>query len=232
MENLRPSQSLNQSIGIPRKPKIEEYIDLLEKKIIPDSWDDSIVNDIWSYPSLDERRRAVIWKGSYILISKDWVEKFAAWIGPRRCLEIFAGHGMLSKALADAGVRMLASTDDKSSCFGAREFLGQWNAKELYWTDIETMDAVDTVKKYGKEADLILASWPPRADTVTTQFLLTMRQTNPDCLFIMFGEGPGESCADDSFFKTAVFVDDSAFTSCFDAYKTWSGIRDYPQLCR
>lgn len=88
-------------------PFFKPILEGLRAKTVPDRWDTNSLD-------LHHGRMPLIKYSSFILISKDWIKPFAEWIGQRKCLEIMAGHGMLSKALRDEGVNVIAVTDDFS----------------------------------------------------------------------------------------------------------------------
>lgn len=94
------------------------------------------------------------------------------------------------------------------------------------------MDACEAIRKYGKEAEVILCSWPPYSDPAAYRVLQQMRKTNPEAQFVLFGEGPELCTADDDFYINAVPIEDESFEECFKHYANWLGIKDYPQLYR
>jgi len=86
-------------------------------------------------------------KGIYCFYSKSLVESLARLIGDRDCLEIAAGDGTLSRFLADAGVRVVAS-DDHS-----------WRQAVTYPETVLKLDAAQALKRFRPK--VVLCSWPP-----------------------------------------------------------------------
>src|SRR5699024_6074466 len=90
-------------------------------------------------------REGFINNGMYAFVSWRWVKPFAKWIGERKVLEVMAGRGWLSHALRELNVNVIA-TDDYS-----------WSY-ECGWlppvTDVEELDAIKSVEKYGKDIDV------------------------------------------------------------------------------
>jgi hypothetical protein len=155
---------------------------------------------------------------SNALISKDWVKPLANWIGDRKCLEIMAGQGMLSKALQDEGVNIIA-TDKKNISTDA-------------WTNVERLDCLKAIQKYGKDVDLIVCSWPPYDEDSAYKVLTLMREVNPQLMMIYIGEGCGGCCADNQFFETAEWIDDSSFYAAVENFSSLPSFGDSPRLYR
>ena len=111
-----------------------------------------------------------------------------------------AGSGMLSKALKDVDTDII-TTDDKSWINGEHSYLSFEDWFERPFTEVEELDCVDAIKKYGKDVDYVLVSWP-YMDNNCYKALLAMREVNPNCTMIYIGE-LGDACADDDFVKTS-----------------------------
>ena len=103
-----------------------------------------------AWPVLWQRRRLmplVERRGIYCFYSKPLVDRLAAIIGPRTCLEIGAGDGTLARFLAAAGVDVIA-TDDHS-----------WNRSISYPEWVERVDARTALRRH--RPTVVLCSWPP-----------------------------------------------------------------------
>jgi hypothetical protein len=197
--------------------EIERIQSLIENKEIPITYPLGMIKHIRNF----DQRIEIIKKLGYPLLSKSWIEPLAKWIGDKKCLEVMAGIGSLSKVLSDCGVNIIA-TDDYS-----------WNGKnwteESYWTNIEKIDAVEAVKKYGKSVDYIICSWAYMDDTLY-RVLLEMREQNKDCKLIYIGEENGGCTADYDFFDNIKHIDDREFEKAVKSYQRWNFIRDHIQL--
>lgn len=150
-------------------------------------------------------------------ISKDWVKPLARWVDKRKCLEVMSGSGALSYALRNEGV-LIKATDDFS-----------WNKPFRPWLNVEDIDCILAVEKYGLEVDFIICSWPYMDDTAY-RLLLKMREVNPKCRLIYIGEGYGGCTADDNFFDIAVEDDVKGFYEAVKKFSSWWGIHDCPIL--
>lgn len=201
----------------------ESIIEQVWKKQIPESYPNSMLNS-YSFGKYDLRDKFIKQMG-FSLLSLDWIIPLSKWIGNRKCLEIMSGTGSLSYALKQQGIGIKA-TDDFSW-----DGQNNWNDQKNYWTEIENIDAVEAVKKYGKDIDIVVMSWP-YMDDVAYRVLKTMRKVNPKCLMIYIGESLGGCTASDEFFDSIIEVEDKVFNETIKNYKRWWGIYDYPQLIR
>lgn len=126
------------------------------------------------WPLLWQRRRLmplVEPKGIYCFYSAPLIRELAALVGQRRCLEIAAGDGTLTRFLIDAGVEVQA-TDD-----------GSWRQSIDYPQRVRQMDARVALRTL--RAPVVLCSFPPpgngferavlRSREVETYIVLTTR---------------------------------------------------------
>lgn len=157
---------------------------------------------------------------SFALLSYEWIRPLAQWIGARRCLEIMAGTGALAHGLATCGVNVIA-TDDYS-------WEDRW---EGLWTDVEKLDCIAAVEKYGATTDIVICCWPYKGDE-PYRSLLALRAANPQALFLFIGEQNECVNADTSFFENAIPVEDAAFDAAISNYKRYAGMHDWPVLYR
>ena len=142
------------------------------------------------------------------LISMNWVRELAhTVIKDGKCLEVMCGSGMWTKALRKCGVSVIA-TDNQSWGTKIDEY-SKWR-NSPFIDDIEVIDAIDAISKYGKDVDFILMSWPPYDEPIAYMVLMKMREINPNCKLIMIGEDYGGCTADDKFFDEVKITEDLA----------------------
>ena len=153
------------------------------------------------------------------LISEDWVKPLAKWIGDRPCLEIMAGTGYLSYALGKYGVKIKA-TDNYS-----------WDNYFKNFINVERMDCFEAIKKYGKQVDFVICSWPYMDDTAALCLEL-MFKINPKCRMIYIGEDYGGCTANNRFFDISEFQDIKGFNEAVMNYTRWEGIHDFIGLVK
>lgn len=151
----------------------------------------------------------------YPLVSKDWIKPLAEWIGDRKCLEIMAGKGTLSYALQSEGKSVIATDGYNWSQFDFNSL----------WTDVEKIDALEAIEKYGKNVDIIIMSWC-YMDELGYQSLLKMREVNPNAIMLYIGEPHGGCTGSDSLYENMIKIDDKDIDKINDIYPTWRGIHD------
>ena len=223
-----------QGVNLMRKLHTEEIVgpyqdalNLLKAHQIPESYPEA---DNYPYlygeGSLDEGsysvRDEVIRLAGYCFLSYNWIRPLAKWVGERRCLEIMCGSGALSKGLQNCGVKILATDNYR---WEENRFCWYENA----WTQIEQLDGVSAIRKYGKSVDLVVCSWP-YVDDDCYKSLLTMRKVNPRAMMIYIGEERGRNTANDNFFDAIRIVDDSGFQEAIKAFRSSYQLHDKPML--
>ena len=195
----------------------------LEAHIIPESYPDLVSNfNMMLISSLNPEiiREEIINLSSYCLVSKDWIRVLSSLLKGKRCLEILSGLGMLSKALQDEKIEIIA-TDSK-----------EWEFDDdLYWTEVKTMDAISAIEVYGRDMDFIICSWIPYASDIGRKVLLKMREFNPKLKMVYIGEFGG-CCADESFFSLCEVEEDNHIYNANKIFKNWAGIHDHIYLLR
>lgn len=144
--------------------------------------------------NLFELRDEYTQKYGFALVAYDWIKILAEFIGKSKCLEVMAGTGLISKALQNCGVDIIC-TDNLS--WENKVIYNEW---KKHFTDIESLDAIEAVKKYGKDISYIIMSWPYMDDTCYRVYQ-AMKEINPDCMIIYIGEGDGGCTACDEFFE-------------------------------
>lgn len=115
---------------------------------------------IW--PLLWQKRRLmplVESRGIYCFFSAALIKALAQLIGERRCLEIAAGDGTLSRFLTDAGVTITASDD------------GSWNKAIKYPDSVLRLDAREALQRYAPK--VVICCWPPARNGFEKQVFKT-----------------------------------------------------------
>jgi hypothetical protein len=120
----------------------------LERKPVSIGW----FRLVW--PLLWQRRRLlplVQPKGIYCFYSRPLVDRLAALIGDRPCLEIAAGDGTLARFLRDRGVAVTA-TDDHS-----------WKHAVTFPEGVIRQEAREALRVHSPS--VVVCSWPPAGNT-------------------------------------------------------------------
>ncbi|MDR0287532.1 MAG: hypothetical protein LBI03_07515 [Clostridiales bacterium] len=209
----------------------QDYQDIIEKlknKIIPEAYPVSLNpaknhnNNSFDILKLSPMlvRDEIIRLSGYSMISYNWIRPLSKWIGNRKCLEVMAGSGVWSKALQDCGVSVIA-TDNPSW------YVDLWQRSP--WTEIEQIDCIEAIEKYGKNMNFVLCSWPPM-NKMCYYILLKMRKINPDLKMIYIGENGGATGCEE-FFNEVQQIEDSTFEKAVSKYtQIHFSIHDYPFL--
>lgn len=172
---------------------VSQLIDLIKnKKRLPDSIPDELLkpaptnSDVF-IPLIYFRRIYVNLIG-FPMLTSSFINNLANYLKGKKVLEIMSGCGSLSYFLEEKGIECI-TTDNNL-----------WGDKwSIMWKEPINIDAVNAIKKYGKDVDYIIMSWP-MMDNTAFECLKTMRKVNPNLKMIYIGEGKGGCTADDSFF--------------------------------
>jgi hypothetical protein len=200
----------------------------MDEYIIPDRmpspYQDTFGFDLDLYSTAHEARQKHIKEGGFAFVSWRWVNPFVEWIGNRRCLEVMAGRGVLAYALRQKGVNVIV-TDDYSW------FNGRYDGWNKTLVDVEKIDAIAAVKKYGKEIDILIMSWP-YMDNTAYRVIKELYAVNPKAVVVYIGEGPGGCTADDEFHNHFEEIGDKSFNRVVACFERWNGLHDKPYLGR
>lgn len=190
---------------------ISKLCDLLENLMdrkVPEKYSSSILGSMML-------RHSVIPLQGYAIVSRDWVKPFAKWIGKRKCLEIMAGKGALSYALRNEG-KSIISTDN----YGWQQF----DFSSL-WTEVEKIDAISAIEKYGKDVDIIIMSWC-YMDDLGYRCLMKMREVNPNAVMVYIGEPMGGCTGNDELYEEMEIIPDKKIDNVNRVFPSWYGIHD------
>lgn len=162
-------------------------------------------------------RWSYIYNAGFSIITKPLADKLADYLKGKQCLEIMAGKGVLSKALQDRGIDIIA-TDNKS-----------WHESFAYedtWTEVENLEAGDAIRKY-KNVDYILVSWMS-TDAPSKRIVRMIRKYNPNVKLIVIGEENGGCTSNDEWFDRIEECFDIDFieANIYTEMKSWYGIHD------
>lgn len=179
-------------------------------------------------------RQKAINDGMFAYVTWRWINPLAEWIGDKKCLEIMAGRGWISLALKARGVDVIATDDFSWPEFDQRLPKGVTGTGIGTWldvvTNVEKIDAVAAIEKYGANVDFVIMSWPPLGDTIAAGCMQTLGRVNPKARVIYIGERCGGCTADDTFFDYFKELDDKKFWNCAKMYQSWYAIHDHLML--
>lgn len=202
-------------------------------------------------------RHKVVSKVGFVLLTwemlrhlkSDLMKYCETYLGKRRedgyrinILELGCGVGSFAFALRQLGINVIA-VDDYSRVTCAGEYgVGFDYDRDAWIPDIINMDNEAAVRKYGKDVDFILISWPEYLSDSAYKSLLAMREVNPNACMIYVGERAGGCTADDDFFENVKYVKYNGelsviefgnwFAKTQECFRTWYGIYDSVYLVK
>lgn len=145
--------------------------------------------------------------GYFAKINKKFVKNLIKELGKDPVvLDCFAGKGYLTKALQDEGIKAIA-TDN--------------NSRRLS-KGIEKLDALDAIKKYGKNLTHVAIVWAE--DNTDHKILKKISKEYPHIKIINIGEFEGGCTGSDSFWNE---IDKKDYTTKNIPYDSTFGINDY-----
>lgn len=158
----------------------------------------------------------------FTLITDNLLYNLSSLLYGNKCLEIMSGNGALAKGLKDYGVDIIATDNYEMEDFFNKDL----------WTDIENIDAVEAIEKYGKDVQFVLCSWIPYYKSIGYESIKKLYEVNPNAIFICIGEDIGGCTADDNFFKYSseilfserMKIDNSLIEKIEKSLKNWHGI--------
>ena len=195
----------------------EEFINCLKRKEIPPAPPEgcTLTGNITDMSSMYqyEVMGAVRDFGMFAIVDQLWTTELANWIKSRKCLEVMAGAGWLSKALQDNKINIIP-TDN-----------GSWDKiVERQIISIEKLSGLDAVKKYS-DCDILIVSWPNYDREEICEICQKWGPTKP---IIYIGESMYGCTACDKFFDH--FQVDSDFDEESIPMISWTGIHDRVQV--
>lgn len=157
----------------------------------------------------------------YVNINMETMDQLAYILEDKKCLEVMAGNGLLSRCLQDREVDVIAT--DKSLPIDNKYFPLRTEA----FTEIRQMDAIDAIREYGKDIDVLIMSWPPYGDDIASRCVEELHDVNPNAEILYIGESFGGCTANDDFFDKVERVEwDEDMHDLYDSYTPFNGLHD------
>lgn len=142
--------------------------------------------------------------GYFAKFTQYFAREIADHVGEGILLDPMAGRGYAVKALRNAGVKTIASDNNS------------WTLSD----NIENLDALDSLRKYGERITHLLISWAPCENEIDLKLLREVRANYPHVTIINVGEKVGGCTGSMGFWDEAEIVDHSL------AYETLYGLFD------
>ncbi len=148
-----------------------------------------------AFDGLNNRLIGDVYKRDYFTKEYGWsvpsseaVEKIKDFVGGDSVLEIGSGYGMWAKIMQEAGISV-TPTDYYEKRQG-------WVPSKKSFTDVEDVEAVQALNKYGGY-NVLMMVWPPYADPMASDAIKSFAGSK----LIFVGEGNGGCTANDDFFE-------------------------------
>lgn len=155
-------------------------------------------------------------EGMYAMLTHEFCAALTKWLDGRTILDPFAGRGWLGLGVSAHGGNVICSDDDS------------WNIiqKKQAVHTVDVIDAVASVKKYGKSADVLAILWAPNNNTIDYEVAKAMHEVNPNAIILYIGEDYGGCTSSNEFFHVAEPVKDPSFDVVAGLYYNVDGIHD------
>lgn len=159
--------------------------------------------------------------GYWATITQDFVAQIKTEFPNQSFLELMAGNGYLSKGLRDLGVETYC-TDDLS--------WSQYNQTgNLKLTDVESLDALSALDKYGDKVDNVILAWSPDREDIDYRVLQKIRQM--DVNFLLIGEKDGATDSHE-FWQAADLIADPRIDRINQVYSHYDLVHDQLYLVK
>lgn len=152
-----------------------------------------VMYDYWSKKELRDTendfgsfRDVLTENGIWSIVDKHVAKELADKLKGKKVLEVMAGSGWWSKALAEQGLEVTA-TDNFST-----------HPSNMQVFPVMNLDDIEAVKRLGKDYDVLMVSWPPYENET---FMEACRLWGEDKPIIYIGETSGDCCGTDELFK-------------------------------
>jgi predicted nicotinamide N-methyase len=169
-------------------------------------------------------RRSYIAFMGFSFINYAYIDALSNFLAGKKVLEVMSGSGLLSMLLKEKGIDIIA-TDISPGYENDYHFA-------VFNPDIEKLDAIAAVEKYGKDVDYVIMSWPPYNDPIAAEVMKKIKEVNNNINVIYIGEGPDGCTADQTFFDIVDGVYSESFEKVQHTYSNWSMIHDLPFIIR
>lgn len=123
--------------------------------------------------------------GMWSYVNAPFAKALSEYLDGKPVLEIMAGNGYISKGLRNNNSSQKIYTTDSQAWVNENE-----TGKHPV-TDIEKLDAIEAIKKYGDQVDYVIMSWAPDKQETDWEVLQLLRQDYPDVKLLVIGEKDG-----------------------------------------
>lgn len=167
----------------------------------------------------------------YAKITKNFCEDMRAILPDDAVvLDPMAGRGFLTKGFNEAGIPTIGSdlyADDLNVWVGDPTL--ELNALPLL-TEIEKLDAIEAVEKYGDKITHLALAWPPYGNEIDCRILKKLEEY-PNVEIIYIGE-PSGATGSEEFWEELAYREDWETVNLETRYRTAPYLKDIPFILR
>ena len=206
-------KDLNETGTLPTKS------DILTVMRMPELWDDRIKSR-WYY----------LENYSFPLMTQEVAADMAKFFSGKTVLEVCAGSGYVAKCVKDVAgddVTFICTDNLDWENNSQEDIYGAWRN---HYIDIEALDALEAIDKYGDQADYVMVSWPEYQSPLAKQILEKCLEKKLPLVYI--GEDWGGCTGDDSFFELVDEKCEMLKETITTNYLPFEGIHDRIWLIR
>lgn len=154
---------------------------------------------------------------SFPVITQEVLEEMIEYFRGKRILEVAAGSGYISSLLQNEGIDIKPT--DTFDWANGKGFYTAW--KEMF-TEVEKLDGLKAIDKYGDEYKVVLLSWPMYDNPFGYNVL--RKCLEKDLTLVYIGEDETGCTANDDFFT----LRDKCATKCIiHSYRPFPTIYDH-----
>lgn len=194
----------------------EKYCHFFDQKVV-----ETIPSKIFTEEGYKDLREYCVFRMGFSVVTKENCRVLAQIIKDNNVLEVMAGLGSYTATLRELGVNVIATDDMSWMDYDTSKYK---NWKKYSWIkDLESLDAVEAINKYGKDVGFILMSWPPQNESYALDALLAMRRVNSECRMIYIGEKKGGCTANNDFFDEMIDISNEfdEIKKLRQSYRVW-----------
>ncbi|HAT54281.1 MAG TPA: SAM-dependent methyltransferase [Lactobacillus sp.] len=207
----------------------------LPELLLPDNFQDTVYQHVLKQYPIGDKRGDQVWNelsaalprldsalrnfrdyleatyGMWAYISAPFVSDLSKYLDGRPTLELMAGNGYISKGLRDKQLKQVIYATD------SKDWTTENETGKHPVTEIEQLDALRAIEKYGNQVGAIVMSWSPDGQDIDWQVLQAIRQLPNKPEFIVIGERNGATDSK-TFWQNADLMENESLNRNFGQF--------------
>lgn len=161
--------------------------------------------------------------GMWAYISAPFISDLAHYLAGRPTLEVMAGNGYISH-----GLRLKQQNVDATDSL---DWVQENETGKHLVTEVEKLDAISAIEKYGNQVDFVIMSWSPDGVPIDVQILEKLRSLTKQPTLICIGE-PNGATNSAGFWKIAKLIEPENTQQLNQHYQPFDLIHDQLYLIK